>query len=202
MVNERANDGCGDASAVVGMAAELFQLASLLVGEENRALRLIESSLSSMEIDPCLNTEAAREQTRGQVVRGALRQLAAEEPGAFSTQTTPGTEANPCIQDDDLESAGITPAQLRSWVDEGDRPELRSGLRAWLENLPAVQRVVFVQRAVLGQGNEAAADLLRESGGEQARGWTPKNVSQTFRLALCSLANSLVHAPVPAVVPV
>ncbi len=193
-----AKEGCGDASAVVGMAAELFQLASLLVGEQERALGLIESSLAAMEIDPCLDPEAARERARACVVRGALRQLAADEPGAFHAHGSIGAGADPCIQDDDLEAAGVTQAQLRSWLDGGSRPELRRGLRGWLEQLPVAQRAIFVQRAVLGQGNQAAAELLRETGEE----WTSKTVSETFRLALCSLANSLAHAPVAEALPV
>ena len=191
-----AKDGCGDAGAVQGMAVELFQLASLLVGEEGRALRLIEGSLAEMEIDPCLDPETAKEQARARVMRGALAQLAAEQPAGFAAHAAEASGHDPCIQDDDLQAAGITPAQLRSWLEEQGGPEVRRGLRAWLEELPVAQRAVFVQRAVLGQGNEAAASLLREAGGAQASGWTPQDVSETFRQALCSLANSLAHAPV------
>ncbi len=199
-----AEAGCGDGSAVQGMAAELFQLASLLVGDEQRALRLIESSLATMEIDPCLDPETANQQARAHVVRGALAQLAAEQPEAFASHAaglhTPGT-SDPCIQDDDLQAAGITPAQLRGWLEQQGKPELRRGLREWLESLPVAQRAIFVQRAVLGQGNETAAGLLREAGGAAAGGWTPQTVSETFRQALCSLANSLAHAPVADALP-
>ncbi len=196
-----AESGCGDASAVQGMAAELFQLASLLVGEEGRALRLIESTLATMEIDPCLDPETANQQARAHVVRGALAQLAAEQPAAFAAQAASAAGSDPCIQDDDLQAAGITPAQLRGWLEQQGKPELRRGLREWLESLPMVQRAIFVQRAVLGQGNEAAAGLLREAGGAEASGWTPQTVSDTFRQALCSLANSLAHAPAADAIP-
>lgn len=189
-----AEGGCGDRGAVQGMAAELFELASLLVGDEDRALRSIEGALASMEIDPCLNPETAKEQARASVVRSALMELAGEHPAALATAEAPVGE-NPCIQDDDLEAAGVTQNQLREWLRAQEKPELRKGLRAWLEGLPVAQRAIFVQRAVLGQGNEAAASLLRETGGEAAGGWTSQRVSQTFRLALCSLANSLAHAP-------
>ena len=193
--------GCGDPGTVQGMAAELFQLASLLVGEEDRALQLIESSLASMAIDPCLDPEAAKEQARARVVRGALLSLSAAEPAAFSIVSIAGAAHTPCIQDDDLQAAGITPTQLRSWLEQQGRPELKRGLRAWLEELPLVQRTIFVQRAVLGQGNEAAASLLREAGGADAAGWTPQTVGEAFRQALCSLANSLAHAPVMDALP-
>ncbi len=182
------------------MAAELFQLASLLVGEGEPALRLIESSLASIAIDPCLDPEAAREQARARVVRGALQSLSAAQPAAFSVGLMTAAH-DPCIQDDDLQAAGIPPAELRGWLEQGSRPEMKQGLRSSLEKLPPAQRTIFVQRAVLGQGNEAAATLLREAGGAEAAGWTPQTVGEAFRQALCSLANSLAHAPVADGVP-
>ncbi len=196
-----ASGGCGDAGAVQGMALELFQLACLLVGDETEALELIESSVATMEIDPCLNPEAAREQARACVVRGALSRIVAVQPDAFSQSHATRDLHDPCIQDDDLSAAGITPTQLRQWLEQQGKPELRQGLREWLDRLPVEQRAIFVQRAVLGQGNEAAAGLLREAAGPEAQGWTAQNVSDTFRLALCSLANSLAHAPVADALP-
>jgi hypothetical protein len=184
-----ATSGCGDASAVQGIAVELFQLASLLVGDEAKALELIERSVATMEIDPCLDPEAARLQARTRVTREALAQLVAAEPAMFAQGGQPPAAHDPCIQDEDLQAAGVTPAELRAWVEGQGKPELRK----WLEGLPVAQRAIFVQRAVLGQGNEAAASLLREAGG--AHGWTAEGVSDVFRQALCSLANSLVHAP-------
>ena len=196
-----ATKDCGDAGAVPGMAAELFQLASLLVGDGNRALGLIERSLATMEIDPCMDPISAREQARARVVRESLAELALEQPAAFGTHALESVQYDPCIQDDDLKAAGITPGQLRGWLEQQAKPELHRGLRDWLEELPLVQRTIFVQRAVLGQGNEAAATLLREAGGPQASGWTSQNVSDSFRRALCSLANSLAHAPAADAVP-
>ena len=192
---------CGDAGAVQGMAVELFQLASLLIGNEGGALQLIERSLATMEIDPCRDPEAAKEQARACVVRGALAELSAAQPGAFRSAPAGAAGYAPCVQDDDLQAAGITPAQLRLWLEQQGKPELRRGLRTWLEELPVVQRAIFVQRAVLGQGNEAAASLLREAGGAEASGWTPQIVGESFRQALCSLANSLAHAPAADAVP-
>ena len=196
-----ANDGCGDRNAVGGMAVELFQLASLLVGDNERALPLIENALATMEIDPCLDPEPAREQARRSVVREALAQLAADEPAAFASQAAVSGGPEPCVHDEDLQAAGVTADDLRHWLEQRGEGELDRPARVWLERLPLVQRAVFVQRAVLGQGNEAAARLLREAGGEQARGWTPEKVSELFRRALCSLADSLAHAPGLAPVP-
>lgn len=196
-----ATKDCGDAGVVPGMAAELFQLASLLVGDGDRALHVIERSLATIEIDPCMNPASAREQARASIVRVSLAELAQEQPAAFDTHAVEDLEHNPCIQDDDLQAAGITPAQLRNWLEQQGKPELRRGLRSWLEELPIMQRTIFVQRAVLGQGNEAAATLLRETGGPGAKGWTSQNVSNTFRQALCSLASSLAHAPAAEPIP-
>ena len=190
-----STEGCGEATAVGGMAVELFQLASLLTGSESQALRLIEEAVSSLQIDPCLDPAEAKAEARRAVVRTALAQIAAAQPAEFAAQALPAADHDPCIQDDDLLAAGVTQDQLRKWLEEQEKPELRKGLRAWLEGLPVAQRVIFVQRAVLGQGNEAAASMLHEAGGERASGWTPLSVSRTFRQALCSLANSLAHAP-------
>ena len=72
MANNMAETGCGDPAVVPGMATELFQLASLLVGSEDRALSVIESALATMQIDPCLDPESARRQARVAVVRSAI----------------------------------------------------------------------------------------------------------------------------------
>jgi hypothetical protein len=201
MANNIAETGCGDPAVVPGMATELFQLASLLVGSEERALSAIENALATMQIDPCLDPESARRQARVAVVRSALQALATEQPASLATVTGQPEAAGPCIQDDDLAGAGITEDQLRDWLGREGNSDLQKGLRDWLESLPVAQRAVFVQRAVLGQGNEATASLLREAGGSSAAGWTPQEVSQIFRVALCSLANSLAHAPVQAPTP-
>jgi DNA-directed RNA polymerase specialized sigma24 family protein len=188
-----ATEGCGDANAVQGMALELFQLASLLVGSQDNALALIETSLATMQLDPCLDPEAARTEARRFVVRGALEQLAHQNPSAFAAPVEASPAHDPCIQDDDLQASGVTPSQLQELMNN----QGSEGLRVWLEGLPVAQRTVFVQRAVLGQNNDATASMLRQSAGETARDWTPQAVSNTFRQALCSLANSLAHAPAP-----
>ena len=55
---------CGEASAVGGMAEELFHLASLLVGDSGRALPVIERALATVEIDPCLQSRSLRLSSR------------------------------------------------------------------------------------------------------------------------------------------
>jgi DNA-directed RNA polymerase specialized sigma24 family protein len=67
----------------------------------------------------------------------------------------------------------------------------RRTLRDWLNKLPVAQRAIFVERAILGWDNAAAAASLSKAA---ARNWQPRQVSELFRQALCSLATSLVHA--------
>jgi hypothetical protein len=64
-------------------------------------------------------------------------------------------------------------------------------LRDWLNQLPAAQRAIFIERAILGWDNAAVAASLNNA---VSRNWQPRQVSEVFRQALCSLANSLVHS--------
>lgn len=190
---------CGEASAVGGMAEELFHLASLLVGASGHALPVIEQALATVEIDPCLDPVEAKQQARRAVVRTAIAQLTAEHPAAFAGAADVEHGPGPCVHDADLQAAGVTAEDLQTWLGAQGGAALESPARVWLEGLPTAERAVFVQRAVLGQGNEAAASLLREAAG--ADGWTGERVAGVFRRALCSLADALAHAPVPSMAP-
>jgi hypothetical protein len=64
-------------------------------------------------------------------------------------------------------------------------------MRQWLEGLGPVDRSVFVLRAVLGRSGAEAAQLLQQSTGDS---WTEFQVGSAYRVALCSLASSLVHS--------
>ncbi len=173
--------GCGDGSALQGTAVELFQLASLLMGDQQEAVALVEQTLASVEIDPCLDPAAARELTRARVLAFGLERLRELDPQSFSGVPAVNTV---CVEDDDLSSAGISQTQLAGWL----AGEGRQDLRDWLAALPGAQRAIFVQRAVLGQGNGAVAEALGEGA------WSADAVGEMYRLALCSLANSLAHS--------
>ena len=95
-----------------------------------------------------------------------------------------------CIEDDDLESAGVSQVELEQMIVGPDRDRVRS----WLENLPVDLRTVFVLRAVAGFTAPETAALLAEYGGLQAAGWTADGVRAVFRQGLCSLASQLIHA--------
>ena len=189
------NQGCSE-PLIQDTATKLFQAAALLLGNESEAVQLVEETMSAAEVDPCADGAQAQLVLQNQLVEAAVRSLSQRDPGSFAAAET--STGNPlCIDEDDLSASGVSPAQLSQLLEGGGRGQLRG----WLEHLPAAQRVIFVERAMLGQNNAAAAEVLRGSGGESASGWTPDKVSEVFRQALCSLATSLVHSgtAIPAV---
>lgn len=190
------NQGCNE-FVIQDTAARLFQTAALLVGNEAEAVSLVEETLSGVEVDPCADGASAQVLVQDKLVQEAIRRLGQREPGSFALPVGSSAAGSSCIEDDDISAAGISAEQLE-YLLEG---EGRGQLRSWLERLPAAQRVVFVERAVLRQDNAATAGTLQASGGEGTSNWTPGQVSDVFRQALCSLATSLVHSgqPVPAV---
>lgn len=188
------NQGCSD-TLVQGTAEKLFQTAALLLGDEVEAVGLVEETMATAEVDPCADGSQAQAVLQNQLVQSAVRKLSYRDPGSFAAAKT--ETGNPlCIDEDDLSTAGISPAQLSQLL-EG---EGRGQLRGWLEHLPPAQRAIFVERAMLGQDNAATAQVLRAGGGEIAAGWTPDKVREVFRQALCSLATSLVHSGAVAAV--
>jgi hypothetical protein len=186
------DQGCSDL-LVQDTAVKLFQTAALLLGDENEAVSLVEETMAAVEVDPCADASKAQILVQDQLIQAAIRKLSQREPGSFAAAATGGGNAL-CIDGDDLSAAGVSQSQLSRLL-EG---EGRGQLRGWLEHLPPAQRVVFVQRAVLGQDNTTTAQTLCAGGGESAAGWTPDKVSDIFRQALCSLASSLVHSEVAA----
>lgn len=119
-------------------------------------------------------------------VETAVLRLTEADPQAFAAPVLPVATGG-CIENDDLASAGVSADQLAGMVNGPGRRTLRG----WLNKLSAVQRVIFIQRAILGWDNAAAAKLL----GTNARGnWQPRQVGEIFRQALCSLATSLVSS--------
>jgi DNA-directed RNA polymerase specialized sigma24 family protein len=183
------SQGCSE-FVVQDTAAKLFQAAALLVGDETEAVNLVEATLAGVEVDPCADADRAQVLVQDHLVQAAIRRLSQREPGSFAVSDETGPATASCIEGDDLTSAGVSQAQLE-YLLEGDG---RNQLRDWLEHLPAAQRAIFVERAMLGQDNAATAESLRVNGGEGAAGWTPAKVGEVFRHALCSLATSLVHS--------
>ena len=168
-------------------ALELFQLAALLVGTEQEALRLVEESVSEVDMDPCAEHSTADEVARQKLTERALAWLSQRDPQSFSPAGT-DLPVSSCVDTDDMEAAGLSSAGLAQLLEGARRQELRT----WLDQLPLSHRAIFVQRVVLGRDSRATADAMRQAAG--AEGWTSDYVSQTFRSALCSLANQLAHS--------
>jgi DNA-directed RNA polymerase specialized sigma24 family protein len=170
-------------------AVELYQLAALMLGNEDDALALVEQTVSQAEIDPCEQEDVAADLVRHQLVGAAVARMKQNNPQGFLAPAATDGDHVTCIEGDDLSAAGITSEELAELVSGAGREEMR----AWLEQLPVAQRAIFVQRAVLGWGNgETAHTLEQASGGGSV--WQPQQVSDVFRQALCSLATSLVHS--------
>jgi DNA-directed RNA polymerase specialized sigma24 family protein len=177
---------CGDASTLPQTAAELFQLASLLMGNGATAVSLVEDTRQQAEVDPCQDPEAALATARRQVLVRAVERLQTTDPEGLRAPSGVAAQGG-CVQDDDLSAAGVSHAQLAEWLAGAGRKELRE----WLGALSPAQRVIFVERAVLGEGSAETAAVLAAA----SASWTPDAVGQVYREALCSLANALAHAP-------
>ena len=168
-------------------AVELYQIAALFSGgDETQAVELVESAVAQTTIDPCADAQASVYATRVTLVETAVARLNQADPRAFDLPASSGN-AGGCIEDDDLASTGISASQLAGMLSGTGRRTLRE----WLNKLPAAQRAIFVERAVLGWDNTTAAASLSKA---VSRNWQPRQVSEVFRQALCSLANSLVHS--------
>jgi hypothetical protein len=174
-------------------AVELYKLAALMLGDEGEALELVESTVADVEVDPCAEEDGAVDAARHHLIEAAVARMNRANPKAFAVPAPTGGPAS-CIEDDDLAAAGISAAQIAELINgaanvagSGDR------LRTWLNELPLAQRAIFVQRAVLGWDNGVTAAALANGVGTQP-GWSAAQVGESFRQALCSLANALVHS--------
>jgi hypothetical protein len=98
--------------------------------------------------------------------------------------------ATTCIEDDDLDAAGVSGQEFERLIGGPDRDRVRT----WLESLPTGMRTIFVLRAVAGFSTVDTAALLRRHGGPQAAGWDADAVRELFRQGLCSLASQVLHA--------
>jgi len=162
------------------IAAGLYGLASMLVGEGEESVRLVETAIANGETSVCRNPVEARMSSRRALCAAALDILARRDP--VSLAAPEGLKpAESCIEDDDLAAAGVS----------GDELER---MRKWLASLPTALRAIFVLRAVAGFTAAETAALLAAHGGAQAAGWTPSAASELFRQGLCSLASQLIQA--------
>jgi hypothetical protein len=183
---ERAFAGMDEMFDII--AAGLYSLASMLVGEGEDSIRLVEAAVANTEVSVGTEPECARHNSRLALSEAAIRLLAQRDPESLAAPE--GLErAQTCIGDDDLDAAGMSRDELERMMAGPDRERVRT----WLESLPTAMRTIFVLRAVAGLTAPETAVLLASHGGPQATEWTPDEVRELFRQGMCSLASQLIH---------
>jgi hypothetical protein len=175
------------------IAGGLYRISSMLLGEGEEAIGLIEDIVAHFDLQACRDHNEARHLSRLLLAADAISVLRERDSAMNSSSfAAPSDDSGPasCIEDDDLSAAGVTPDELEQMISGPDAHRLRD----WLEGLPVSLRVVFVLRAVAGLSSAEIANLLAEHGGPAAANWAPDAVRSSFRQALCSLASQLIHA--------
>jgi len=173
------------------VAAGLYNLASMLVGEGEDSIRLVETAVNNAEVSGCSDPERSRKSTKRALADAALTILEERDPGSLAAPEGLQT-AGTCIQDDDLDAADDSGEELERMLAGPDRERVRQ----WLESLPTAMRTIFVLRAVAGLSAAETAGLLAGHGGVAAASWTAEAVRGVFRQGLCSLASQLLQAAV------
>ncbi len=198
LMDGQPKDDATVAKALEGMdsvldriAASLYTIASMLVGEGEDSVRLVETAIANTAVAACENPVEGRRLCRQTLCGAAIEFLAQRDPASLAAPEAPATSAG-CIDDDDLDAAGTSREEFERMATGPDRDRVRK----WLANLPADLRTVFVLRASAGISGRETAALLAAHGGPQAAGWTPEAVREVFRQALCSLASQLLQASV------
>ena len=175
------------------IAAGLYTMASMLVGEGEDSVRLVETAIANADVAACSDATVARQSSRRALCAAALELLARRD--AASLEAPEGLEhVSTCIEDDDLDAvgdaAGVSPAELERMMAGPDRGRVKT----WLASLPVAMRTIFVLRAVAGFTAAETAGLLAAHGGPAAAGWNSEAVRELFRQGLCSLASQMIHA--------
>lgn len=171
------------------IAAGLYNLASMLVGEGEQSVRLVETAVARTEVSACHDAGQARKSSRRALSAAALELLECRQPGCLAAPVGVSASGG-CIEDDDLDAAGVSREQLEAMMAGPERDRVRT----WLSSLPVELRVIFALRAVAGFTSPETAALLSAHAGPAASGWTGEAVRETFRQGLCSLASQLIHA--------
>lgn len=173
------------------IAAGLYSMASMLVGEGEDSVRLVETAIAKAELSGCDDPAQSRQSGRRALCAAALELLAQRNPGSLAAPHGV-VPAVTCIEEDDLDAAGVSREELESMMAGADRDRVRT----WLASLSTEVRTVFVLRAVAGFTAAETAGLLAAHGGPTAAGWTAEAVRACFRQGLCSLASQLLQATV------
>jgi hypothetical protein len=196
LLDGKAKDEATVSRALEGMdallntiAAGLYSLASMMVGEGEDSVRLVETAVATTEVSVCEDPIEGRKNSRRALAKAALQMIA--ERDLASLAAPEGIEpVGGCIDDDDLEAAGVSTLELERTMSGPDRERVRN----WLEDLPVNLRTVFALRAVAGLSAPETATMLSEYGGPSAAGWNTEGVRAVFRQGLCSIASQLIQA--------
>jgi hypothetical protein len=171
------------------IAAGLYSMAAMLVGEGEDSIGLVETAVARTEVPAGSDVMEARQSSRRALCTAAIELIAKRTPGSLAAPE--GLEhAVTCIEDDDLEAAGISRQELDHMLAGPNRESVRN----WIESLAMQTRVIFVLRAVAGFTADETAAMLSEHGGKGAEGWNADAVREIFRQGLCSLASQLIHS--------
>ena len=171
------------------IAAGLYSLASMLVGEGEDGIRLVETAVARAKVSARSSVEEAHRSSRMALATAAIELLAERDPEGLAAPEDL-EHAVTCLEDDDLDAAAEARESMERMIAGPDRDRVR----AWLESLPTTLRTIYVLRAVAGFSAADTAGLLAAHGGPRAAGWTPEAVRELFRQGLCSLASQLIHA--------
>jgi hypothetical protein len=171
------------------IAARLYSMASMLLGEGEDSIRLVETAVANADASTCQDPVEGCKSSRRALCAAALDTIEQRNPGALAAPDDL-KPADTCIEDDDLDAAGESGEELLRMLAGPDRDRVRN----WIASLPTVLRTIFVLRAVAGFTPAETAALLAAHGGPQAAGWTQDAVRQFCRQALCSLATQLIQA--------
>ena len=173
------------------IAAGLYTLASMLVGEGEESVRLVETAIATADVASCATPLEGRRSSRGALAQAAIAAIERRQPGSLAAPACIASHPS-CMEDDDLEAAGTSAEELEHMLAGPDRHRLR----AWLAELPTPVRTVFALRAVAGlTAPEIAALLAAPASPSSTQSvWTADAVRDLFRQGLCSLASQLFHA--------
>ena len=65
-------------------AVQLFQIAALMLGDEQEAVSLVEETVAKVETDPCAEATVAYAEARSLLVHTAVQRMAGLYPEAFA----------------------------------------------------------------------------------------------------------------------
>jgi hypothetical protein len=196
LMDGRPKDDAAVSKALEGMddiveliAAGLYNLASMLVGEGEDAMGLVETAIATTEVSVCHDPVEGRKGSRRALCTAALGVIERRNPGSLAAPIALLPVAT-CIEDDDLDAAGVSREELENMIAGPDKDRVRN----WLAGLPVRTRTIFVLRAVAGFSAADTVTLLATHGGPDAAKWTSEVVREFFRQGLCSLASQLIQA--------